>query len=292
MAHECEGAGEAAAVLYQRGGRWGLPSADPFCLKAQVYCRMAGLELEVVDCNNAGMSPRGVLPVLQTGSSWTAEEDLLDALETQCARPLDGHLSEEQRAEAFAFERLVEGPLHAAALHAAWAEPANFASVTRPAEADALPFPLGHFLPRLQQHAVAARLHAAGLHDAAAARAAADACYRALAARLGAKPFFFGPRPSRLDAVVFGHLAVHYFAPMPAHGLRDLIAQHRNLQAYVTRLAGEYFEAVPSIKAAEADVSKDSREVTETMQRLAVVAAFGILGLFVVRQIRVGTLTV
>lgn len=86
----------------------------------------------------------------------------------------------------------------------------------------------------------------------------AEECYEALADFLGDKHFFFGDRylyhhghpcgddlssfsclltahgrhvfsPSSLDAVAFGHLAIHLVAPQ-SHKLRSRLLQHKNLE--------------------------------------------------------------
>lgn len=62
----------------------------------------------------------------------------------------------------------------------------------------------------------------------------------ALSTRLGAGKWFYGEKPSVLDAIVFGYLATVLFTPLPNSELRGNIAKYSNLLAFVTRVSKEY----------------------------------------------------
>ena len=71
--------------------------------------------------------------------------------------------------------------------------------------------------------------------------AEAGAAYEALAARLGASgrdgPFFFGSRPSSLDALLYSHLVIHMSTPISAPEL------HSAASRPVLKTFAEYFAA-------------------------------------------------
>lgn len=69
----------------------------------------------------------------------------------------------------------------------------------------------------------------------------AKECYQSLSAKLGDKPYFFGDSPSTLDAVVFGHLAVHYYAVLPNNKLNIILSGFPNLVRYIEATKETYF---------------------------------------------------
>ena len=87
---------------------------------------------------------------------------------------------------------------------------------------DSLPFPLNWFIPWSQQREMRRQL--AGTDGAAAFAGAGDAL-GALADRLRASGgrFFFGDKPSSLDALLFGHAAFYLLSPIAAPVLRSKV---------------------------------------------------------------------
>ena len=81
-------------------------------------------------------------------------------------------------------------------------------------------------------------------HARAWARLYADAAeaYRVLEAHLASRgsAWFFGDRPSSLDALVYAHVAHQLLNPVPVPPLRDLAQRHPRLVAYVARISGAY----------------------------------------------------
>lgn len=92
----------------------------------------------------------------------------------------------------------------------------------RQAFSDALPFPLNWIVPYSQRREMRRQL--AGADGAAAYADAADAI-ASLADRLRASKgrFFFGDKPSSLDALAFGHLAFYLHSPVAAPVLRSKV---------------------------------------------------------------------
>eukprot|EP00879_Flechtneria_rotunda_P024654 GHRR01026154.1.p1 GENE.GHRR01026154.1~~GHRR01026154.1.p1 ORF type:complete len:175 (+),score=86.76 GHRR01026154.1:903-1427(+) len=73
-------------------------------------------------------------------------------------------------------------------------------------------------------------------------QAAVDTLY-ALADRLRASPgrFFFGPTPSSLDALLFGHLIFYRHSSVAAPVLRDKVDQLQVLARYVDGILSDFF---------------------------------------------------
>ncbi|KAG0197064.1 hypothetical protein BGX28_009426, partial [Mortierella sp. GBA30] len=71
-------------------------------------------------------------------------------------------------------------------------------------------------------------------------------CYRVLDRKLGENDFFFGVKPTSLDAKVFGYLALQLYPDIPNPRFRMiLISQFPRLVAFCDRCREEFFANLP-----------------------------------------------
>lgn len=129
---------------------------------------------------------------------------------------LDAALSAGERADAEALTALVHLRLQDALLYSLWLEEANY-KLCQGVYAAAMPFPLNRILAYLAHKRVEARFQADevdALHVRAEVYRQAQAAYQALATRLGEQRYFFGDRPSSVDAAVAAHLLFLDKAPL------------------------------------------------------------------------------
>jgi glutathione S-transferase len=102
-------------TLYQFEPAFGLPNASPFCLKLETWLRMAGLPYEAprMTLSAMGRSPKGKLPYIVDGEKTIADSSfIVDYLTATYGVALDGWLIAGQRAQALAFQRLMEENLY------------------------------------------------------------------------------------------------------------------------------------------------------------------------------------
>ncbi|KAJ3292399.1 Metaxin-3 [Borealophlyctis nickersoniae] len=164
---------------------------------------------------------------------------------------LDAHLSAHQRAESLGYISLVEDKMHDALLYTWWLEADNFAKSTRPTFSKALSWINRYYLPTQLREKARARLAHYGKitengKSVSEVYAMARQCYAALAAKLGTKEYFFGSRPSTLDAVVFGHLALHCYPSLADYRLFSMLNfEFPTLVAYYNRLRLTLFSEPP-----------------------------------------------
>lgn len=254
-------------VLYVASPAWGLPSADAESLHALAYVSLTGVaetdSLTIQPTSNPALSPSGSLPFLRDGEVLVAGAQAIVAYLSRRGHDLDFKLSPRGVADAAAYASLVQKSLGRVAEHAFWVDSANAGVVGR-LVGDGYPFPLSWILPKRRAGDAAARLAGergdgnyhttgAGTHmgaalenageeaaDEVALYAEANQIYIALAAKLGENMWFAGEFPTSLDALVFGHLAVHYLAPLPNPRLSAMIRTHPNLVAFVERIAVDW----------------------------------------------------
>ena len=230
--------------LYQFAPAFGLPNASPFCMKLETYLRMADLPFEIprFSLQRMQQAPKGKLPYIVDGAHTVADSGLvIDYLKRTYGDPLDAWLSAEQRAQALAWQRLLEEHLYWAVLYTRWMEPAGWA-FTRAAFFAGMPAPLKWIVPPLARRGMAKALHGHGMgrHSAAEIIALGCADITALADFLGDKPFFLGAQPSALDAVAYGFLANLLWAPVES-ALKQQAQQYPQLQAYCARMRARYY---------------------------------------------------
>lgn len=195
--------------LHQFPSRKNLPNMSPFCMKLETYLRMAKLPFEIVTSMNPGKAPKGKLPYINDGEKIIADSGLIiDYLKQTYGDSLDQHLSEQQKAEALAWRRLMEEHLYWALVYSRWIDEANWPKM-RSRVFGRLPFLMRSFIANRVQKRVRNRLigHGMGLHTQMEVYQLAMQDLFAIATHLGEKPFFMGDEPTSIDACVYAYLA-------------------------------------------------------------------------------------
>uniref|UniRef100_A0A2D4FBM3 Metaxin glutathione S-transferase domain-containing protein n=2 Tax=Micrurus corallinus TaxID=54390 RepID=A0A2D4FBM3_MICCO len=134
-------------------------------------------------------------------------------------------------------------------LYTFWIEADNYYNVTKPWFASRIPFPLSWYLPRKMSRDALNRilltkggppLYSITEIEVQIYRDAKE-CLNLLSNRLGSSPFFFGNKPTTLDAFVFGFLAPLYKAPFLKVQLQEHLKQLPNLCHFCDDILSCYF---------------------------------------------------
>lgn len=231
-------------TLHQFPPALGLPNASPFCLKLELYLRMAGLPYRNAYTLELHKAPKGKLPWIDDDGTAVADSGLvIDYLKRKYGDPLDAGLNPEQHALALAIVRLIEEHLYWAVLYDRWITPQGWA-MTRPAFFGTLPRPLRAIVPLVARRGIRAELqgHGMGRHAPEQIHALGVADVDALAGLLGGQEFFLGAHMSSVDAIATAFLANILMVPLETP-IKAATAGHANLAAYCWRMAGQYFPA-------------------------------------------------
>jgi glutathione S-transferase len=224
-------------VLYGFGPAFNLPDPSPFVMKSEVQLKMAGVPYRREHSVPAA-GPKGKIPFIQAGELRIGDSTFIRAyIEKEYAIDLDSGLILEERAQAWAIERMLEDHLYFAEVQMRWMRDENFAK--GPA----------HFFDGAPQGARAAareRVRANllgqgfGRHGEAEIVALGARSLSALSALLGDKPCLFGDVPCGTDATAFAMVAAILtdFFDSP---LRDSAMRHANLVAYRDRMMARYY---------------------------------------------------
>ncbi len=231
-------------TLYTFGAAFGLPDASRFVIKAHVLLKMAGQPYEV---NRKGFNqaPKGKLPYINDAGTIVADSTFIRwHLEKKYGIDFDQGLSAEQRAMAWAIEKMLEDNLYWINVYWRWMNDANFAKLAavffKP-----VPALLRGVVEALVRGRVRKSLHAQGMgrHSEADMMAIARRDIDTLATLLGDKPYLMGDQHSSVDAMGFAGvtsmLCPHFDTPLKQH----VVQSYPNLVAYEARMRQRYFPA-------------------------------------------------
>jgi metaxin len=212
------------------------------------YCKFADAPVHFKKTNNPWRSPSGELPVMRhDGITETRVTQIFEHLRKQGFN-IDQTLTSVQSADSVAFIGLINEKLMPALLHQWWVDTKTYVEVTRPWYARALGLPLSLYLPLKKRNSCLARLSVSrggGLANEAEVESLvmrdAKECLNILSIRLGDHDYFFGDKPTSLDAVVFGYLAPLLKAPLPNTPLQMHLKACRNLLIFCQKILTKYF---------------------------------------------------
>jgi glutathione S-transferase len=228
-------------TLYAFGPGLGLPDPSPFVMKAETLLKIAGQPYKI-DTKGFPRAPKGKLPYIDDDGERIADSTFIRwHLEKKYKIDFDRGLSEEQRATAWAFERAVEDHLYWALLDSRWSDDANFDRGPRNFFR-AVPAPIRPLIISVVRRKVRHNLQVQGMgrHQPQEIAALATRSIDAVAAYLGAKPFFMGSEPAGVDATMFA-FAAGTLCPVFETPIRGAAERHDNLKRYVGRMAARFY---------------------------------------------------
>lgn len=219
----------------------GTPNPSQFCVKLEAALRLAGVPHELWYEMDPTKAPKGKLPFVEIEGEKIGDSALiLHHLKERLGVDLDRGLSDEQRAQSHAIERMVEERLYWAIVHSRWVDNWEMAKAMF---FTGLPFPLSRIVPKLARRSIYAALkgHGIGRHTPEEIYDLGARDIAALAALLGDKPFFFGSEPHLADITVYSSI-VNIIGPDIESPLKEAALSHPNLVLHTERM-GELYAA-------------------------------------------------
>src|SRR5579872_572758 len=187
-------------TLYGFGPLGDLPDPSPFVMKAQVLLKMAKLPFEV-DTTGFRKAPKGKLPYIDDAGERIADSTFIRwHLEKKYRIDLDQTLAVEQRATAWAFEKMAEDNCYWANVYWRWMDDANFAK--GPAMFfRTIPALIRPIVIAMVRRKVRNALYAEGMgrHSPEDITALGVRSIEAMTDYLASKPFFMGNEPTGID---------------------------------------------------------------------------------------------
>ncbi|HEX8795553.1 MAG TPA: glutathione S-transferase family protein [Polyangiaceae bacterium] len=233
--------------VHKFGPSFGLPDASPFVMKVETYLRMTGQPYET-HWGDVRKAPRRQLPLIEIDGKIVPDSGaIVDLLESHRAEKLDAHLDAGQRATGTAFRSMLEEYLYFGLLYMRWATDDGW-TVFEPALRDMLgrmgvPGMLRGMIAGQARKQTVERTTKQGIGRRPRAEVVAicQQLFDALSTQLGDGPFFFGARPTTLDATVYAFTA-GALCPAFDNEVRKHAASKANLVAYESRMKNAYWK--------------------------------------------------
>ncbi|KAL1914220.1 uncharacterized protein VTP21DRAFT_9673 [Calcarisporiella thermophila] len=258
--------------LYVWGPALSLPSIDPASLASITYLQILGAQYSLIECNDPNISPTGELPVLKDGDVWVGGLQRVISHLSKKDLDLNASLSPSDQASSLAYAAFLPH-IQDLTLQLWYADTTNFVQAIRPAYAKLLSFPLCYISPVALKRNAKSRLSIRGIdikmeknegYEKMEEKMVREArqLYETLETQLGKRQYFFGEKPTTLDALIYGHLASHLHGELPNNRLSLLLNSefpelsrwcHHMRDTYLSSLP-HHFEQTPRLETSQWDV--------------------------------------
>lgn len=228
--------------LYQFPPQWSLPNPSPFCMKLETYLRMAKLPFEAVYVVNPTKGPKKKLPTINDEGKILGDSGfIINYLQEKYGDPLDNRLSNEQKAQALAIQRLLEEHLYWIMVYSRWIDE-RYWPITRDTFFSHLKWPLRTILPIILQKKIRSDLYKQGIgrHSTAEVYQLGIEDLIVLSTFLKSSEFLLGNEPTSIDASAYAFLANILETPI-ASPLQDYAKTQPQFIAYCERMKHRFY---------------------------------------------------
>ncbi|CAE1276714.1 MTX [Acanthosepion pharaonis] len=215
------------------------------CLSVKTFLHMCGLNFNLeLRVNAEEMSPSGKVPFIKVGAFLISELDPIIAFVNTKGFHISKHLSDTQQSEMRAYMALVENVLVNAELYLSWCHEDVYYEITKPRYSSCYPWPINLILPLKKFAEIKSRLSSIGWYNKSFEDVCEEinTCCQALSERLGNQAYFFGDKPTELDALVFGHLFTLITTDLPVTKFAEVIQKYENLVDFCDKIEDTYFK--------------------------------------------------
>ncbi|XP_006000285.1 failed axon connections homolog [Latimeria chalumnae] len=231
-----------AIILHQFSRpKGGAPSLSPFCLKMETYLRMVDLPYQ--NYFDGKLSPQGKMPWIEYNhEKVSGTEFIIDFLEEKLGVNLNKNLDPHEKAVSRAITKMVEEHFYWTIAYCQWIdnlqETKKMLSLSGPFS-DLLRWLLCHLTKGIVKREMYG--HGIGRFSDEEIYALMEKDMRSLAVLLGDKKYILGPKPSTVDAAVFGHLALAMWTLPGTRPERLIKGELINLAMYCERIRRKFW---------------------------------------------------
>lgn len=236
-------------ALYTFGPNFGLPDPSPFCMKAMVLLKMAGLDYETRQCDPR-KAPKKKAPYLVDDGEEIADTTFIRwHIEEKYDHDFDSALGGHDKGVAWAVEKLCEDNIYWSLLYERWMIEKNFSAGPR-AFFEAVPMAFRYTVISMVRNQVKRDLwgHGFGRHSEDEIVRLGKRGFDALAQVLGDKPYMMGDEAAAVDAIAFPTVAGALSDTFDSR-IGDHVREKDNLVGYrdrcMTRWFPDFAESAP-----------------------------------------------
>lgn len=224
-----------------------LLSFDVECLQFLAASKFCALQVTVIHTAKPSISPTKTLPYFKIVDNTTKKIEGITEFPKfveytrKCAFQLvlDSELTTAQKCEVDAYYSLLKKTIHPAIVHLLWNDELNYSTFTRKWYSSKMSFLTNLYYIEMRRSKELQYIKAKGL-SANDIIVAAMKTITQLSKKLGDKKYFFGDKPSSLDALIFGYLAPLIKLPLPSDRLQSHLHACSNLVRFVESILSIY----------------------------------------------------
>lgn len=235
---------DAPIKLHQFPRSLGVPCPSPFCVKLELWLRIAGIPYENVDDTMPMKAPKGKIPWIEDGGQRLGDSQLIiEHLKRTRGVDPDAGLSETEKARDAAFQAFLEDRFYWLVAYERWMGPGW--PVIGPAFFDTLPWPLRPVMMAVARRMMRRQFHAQGTgrHTPDEVEAMGLDAVRQLGDLIGDGPYVHGETIRAIDAIAYASVvnvtAIRLDTPLVRAARADA-----RLTGYGERISREYFADV------------------------------------------------
>ncbi|XP_065843265.1 metaxin-1-like [Oscarella lobularis] len=268
-------------------GRDQLPSFDPLCLSVIAYSRFCAIpdsQAAFHKCTGYNQYTSD-LPIVYTGDkAICGAHSVLDYFRSR-GWNADYILKTKEKADTMAFLSLIRTHLHPAILYLQFVKSQNYADVIRGYYATACSFPWNFYVPGQLEKRAREAVALKGENVEKTIIVEAKHCLDLLSSFLGDQQFFFGDRPTTLDAISYGYLAFILNSNLPSNDLKPHVLSLENLAGFTARFGDQYMRSVTSIGMRAPEEAPVPQQSFFTSNRKAQLKKWGSIGFGLVAMV-------
>lgn len=213
------------------------------CLAVQAFLHMCGLPFQIEHRSNAEfMSPSGKVPFIKCGAFVVSELEPIVQFVANKGITLTEDLDAEEKSDMRAYMSIIHTVLMNAELYLCWCDNKTYNEVTKVRNGSVYPWPLNYFQTWSKRSAVVKKLKVLGWYQKSldSVYQEVENCCQALSERLEGKEYFFGSKPTEIDALLFGHTFAILSNPAYCSKLIFALIQFPNLILHCKRICINY----------------------------------------------------
>lgn len=229
--------------LHSFGPSLGLIDPSPFVLKVDAYLRMADIDFNhnLAD-DNFRHAPKGKLPFIRHGQQVIADSQfIIQYLKSEFGDSLDSELNGLQQAQAHLITKSFDENLYFVLLYSRWHQTDSW-QIVRPQFFKDVPALLKWIVPGIVRKQICKTLYRQGIarHSMEEVLQICRHSFQSISDLLTEKKYFFGDKPSSLDATLFAFLAQFILAELD-NPFNELARSYPALTQYTQRIYKQYY---------------------------------------------------
>ncbi|XP_053204152.1 metaxin-2-like [Panonychus citri] len=214
------------------------------CIAAEIFLKMCDIHSTTEErANTEYMSPNGDVPFIKCGNELVAGmENIVDFFKSKNIS-LSSHLDEQKQRDCRVYMNYFQLELTNSELYFTWCHDKVTQEYTYPRCTSVYSWPLNSILYMMKKRNITKKLKLQKITDIEQATKSVEKVFTKLSEIL-IGPYFFGNKPTELDALIFGHISAILTTALPDDSLAILVRENQPLVNLCNLIGAEYFPSI------------------------------------------------